>query len=105
MRSSPQLADFAFAAIVTAEHVARKKPDPEVYDIALTRLGLAAAQCVAFEDSENGLRAALSAGLRTVVTSGCYTDDGDFTGCALLVADLDGAGRCRRSIWRHSIAC
>jgi HAD superfamily hydrolase (TIGR01509 family) len=47
--------------------VERKKPAPDVYLWALARLGLAAGNCVAIEDSNVGLRAALAAGLTTLV--------------------------------------
>jgi beta-phosphoglucomutase-like phosphatase (HAD superfamily) len=53
---------------VCGEDVARKKPDPEAYRLALAQLGCDAAQAVAIEDSGNGLRAAVDAGLSTLVT-------------------------------------
>jgi HAD superfamily hydrolase (TIGR01509 family) len=62
-----------FAVIVCGEDVARKKPDPEAYVLALARLGLAADACLAVEDSRNGLLAAHGAGLRTVIVRGLYT--------------------------------
>lgn len=71
-----------FAVIVCGEDVARKKPDPEAYRLALARLGLGAGHCIAVEDSRNGLLAARAAGLRTVVVRSLYTRDEDFTGAA-----------------------
>lgn len=53
---------------VCGEDVARKKPDPEAYRLALAQLGCDAAQALAIEDSSNGLRAAMAAGLCTLVT-------------------------------------
>ena len=47
-----------FSVIEDASTAPRKKPDPMVYQQTLTRLGLQAQHCLAFEDSENGLRAA-----------------------------------------------
>ncbi|MFO1239317.1 MAG: HAD-IA family hydrolase [Sphingomonadaceae bacterium] len=79
------LARFPFAAIITGEDVTRKKPDPQAYVIALRRLGLSADECLAFEDSANGLNAALGAGLKTVVTPGIYTIGDDFTGATCIV--------------------
>jgi HAD superfamily hydrolase (TIGR01509 family) len=73
-----------FAVVVCGEDVARKKPDPEAYVLALARLGLAAADCVAVEDSRNGLLAACAAGLRTVVVRSLYTRNEDFTGAAAI---------------------
>lgn len=43
------------------------KPDPAVYLLAASRLGIPASACLAFEDSENGARAALAAGARVIV--------------------------------------
>ena len=75
-----------FEIMVCGEDVARKKPDPEVYAQALRLLRLDARQCVAVEDSANGLRAARAAGIATVVVRSLYTRDEDFAG-ALRVDD------------------
>lgn len=82
-------AETWFDAIVTGDDVASKKPDPDVYRRVLERLELTADRCIAIEDSENGCRAALAAGLPTIVTLSSYTHDHDFTG-AVLVADTLG---------------
>jgi HAD superfamily hydrolase (TIGR01509 family) len=55
-----------FAITVAADEVASPKPDPELYLTACERLGTAPGDCLAFEDSATGLRAATAAGLRTV---------------------------------------
>jgi len=75
-----------FDIAVCGEDVARKKPDPEAYVLALQRLRLPAAQCIAIEDSANGLRAALGAGIATVIVRSLYTQAEDFSG-ALAVFD------------------
>jgi HAD superfamily hydrolase (TIGR01509 family) len=85
-----RLSGIDFAALVTGEDVVRKKPDPEVYRIALDRLSLPAGKCMAFEDSENGLLAARGAGLKTVVTPSFYSAGEDFSAAALVVPDLEG---------------
>ena len=69
-----------------------KKPAPDIYHYALEKMGLAAADCLAFEDSENGLRASLGAGLKTLVTINDYTLDHDFTGAAVVLSDLGEPG-------------
>jgi HAD superfamily hydrolase (TIGR01509 family) len=56
-----------FDAVAGGDEVTRGKPDPEVYHLAAERLGLPATACVAFEDSENGARAALASGAALVV--------------------------------------
>ena len=80
-----------FEAVVCGEDVGRKKPDPEAYLLALQRLGLAAARCLAVEDSSNGLRAAMAAGIPTVIVRSLYTRDEDFGG-ALAVFDGYASG-------------
>ena len=55
------LADF-FDAVVTRSDVERPKPDAQAYVLAAERLGLHPGDCVAVEDSLNGLRAAAAAG-------------------------------------------
>jgi HAD superfamily hydrolase (TIGR01509 family) len=75
-----------FDVAVCGEDVGRKKPDPEAYLLALQRLRRPAARCMAVEDSANGLRAALTAGIPTVIVRSLYTRDEDFTG-ALRVFD------------------
>lgn len=56
-----------FDAICTQDDVSRVKPDPELYVLAAERLQIAPAEAVAFEDSANGAKAAVAAGLRCVV--------------------------------------
>lgn len=62
-----------FEVIGAGDIVPAKKPAPDIYQWVLNRLDLPAARCLAIEDSENGLRAALAAGLRCVVTVSEYT--------------------------------
>jgi len=57
--------DF-FGAIAGGNEVARGKPDPAVYQLAASRLRMAPVACLAFEDSENGARAADRAGMRVI---------------------------------------
>lgn len=56
-----------FEAIAGGDEVVRAKPDPALYQLAASRLDVDPADCIAFEDSENGARSALAAGLRVVV--------------------------------------
>jgi HAD superfamily hydrolase (TIGR01509 family) len=55
-------------AVVAGEDVALKKPAPDAYFEVLARLGLSRADCVAIEDSSNGLLAAAGAGIAVVIT-------------------------------------
>jgi HAD superfamily hydrolase (TIGR01509 family) len=74
--------------IASGDSVEAKKPAPDVYVWALARLQLGAGECVAVEDSNIGLRAAVRAGLATVVTVSDYTAADDFTGARAVVSDL-----------------
>ncbi|GAB6042289.1 HAD family hydrolase [Endothiovibrio diazotrophicus] len=78
-----------FEVIAAGDVVPAKKPAPDIFELALSELGLTAAQCVAFEDSRNGLLSSRGAGLATVVTPCGYTLEDDFSG-ALLVIDTLG---------------
>ena len=67
-----------FAVIACGDVVPAKKPAPDIYRLALSALGLGAADAVAFEDSANGLASAKAAGLFTVVTPTRWTMSQDF---------------------------
>ncbi|HET7833719.1 MAG TPA: HAD-IA family hydrolase [Gallionella sp.] len=77
-----------FAAIGCGDMVPHKKPAPDIYFWVLDQLGLPAADCIALEDSENGLRAALAAGIKTYITLNHYTRHHDFSGAAGVFDDL-----------------
>ena len=79
-----------FSAIACGDQVRAKKPAPDIYRLALRGLGMLPEHAIAFEDSPNGLRAATTAGLRTVVTPTFWTEGGDFTAAALLLPGLAG---------------
>lgn len=74
-----------FEVIAAGDIVPAKKPAPDIYLWAMERMGLSPTQCMAFEDSQNGIRASLGAGLRTIVSVSSYTQDEDFTGASLVV--------------------
>lgn len=79
-----------FEVICAGDSVANKKPAPDVYFRALSLLGLPAYDCVAIEDSRNGLLASHGAGIPTIVTPSVYTDDQDFDKAAFVARDLAG---------------
>ena len=58
--------EHAFRAVVSSEEVPRGKPAPDVYLEAAEQMGVRADQVVAVEDSANGIRSAVSAGMRVV---------------------------------------
>jgi sugar-phosphatase len=52
--------------LVTANDVARGKPDPEPYLLAASQLGIAASECVVVEDAPAGIQSALNAGMQVI---------------------------------------
>ena len=60
----------AFGAIVTGRDVTRGKPDPQVFQLAAERLGVAPGQCAVIEDAPAGVRAAAAAGMANVALLG-----------------------------------
>jgi len=81
-----------FEVIGAGDIVPAKKPAPDIYRWVLDRLALPAENCLAIEDSENGLRAALDAGLPCLITRNAYTAGQDFSGALAVVDDLAEAG-------------
>ncbi len=59
--------------VVARDDVTNVKPDPELFLLAARRLGAPPAGCVVFEDSPNGMRAALAAGMRCVAVPNALT--------------------------------
>lgn len=78
-----------FEVIAAGDIVPAKKPAPDIYEYTLEKMGLAADQCIAFEDSLNGILSSQGAGLKTVITVNGYTCHDDFTG-AVVVLDQMG---------------
>lgn len=93
-----------FEVIAAGDIVPAKKPAPDIYDYTLRQLGLRAGECLAFEDSENGLRAAHAAGLSTVVTVNDYTREHDFGDAALVLDHLGEEGSPAR-VLRAAVPC
>jgi HAD superfamily hydrolase (TIGR01509 family) len=75
-----------FEVIAAGDAVPAKKPAADIYRLVLRKLSLDAAECIAFEDTSNGLASAGGAGIATVITMSTYGDSGPFTG-ALAVTD------------------
>ena len=88
-----------FTVVEDASTAPRKKPDPMVYQQTLARLALPAAACLAFEDSANGLMAARTAKLATIVTPNDFTAHHDFTGALRVLPDLAGVSVAQLREW------
>jgi HAD superfamily hydrolase (TIGR01509 family) len=77
-----------FDAVCDASTTPRKKPAPDVYLAALRKLNVKPQDCLAIEDSRNGLLAASAAGIPVLVTPTAYTRWHDFTGAMLVIPEL-----------------
>ena len=77
-----------FEFVLAGDVVSKKKPDPEIYNLAKTRLGVPGSSCMVIEDSRNGLLSALGAGMPCLITTSTYTVDEDFDGAAKVVPEL-----------------
>jgi HAD superfamily hydrolase (TIGR01509 family) len=77
-----------FEFVLAGDVVSKKKPDPEIYQLAKQRLGLPASDCMVIEDSRNGLLAATGAGMPCLITTSTYTTDEDFSEAVTVVPEL-----------------
>lgn len=87
-----------FAAVVCGEDVQRKKPDPEVFRLALSQLGLTPLEAVALEDSPGGVAAARAAEVPVIVTRSAYFADAIVEGAIAI-----GPGLHTRADWRPGL--
>ncbi len=81
-----------FEVICGGDSVANKKPAADIYLLTLEQLGLGPEDCIAIEDSRNGLLSAHKAGIPTIVTPSIYTNDQNFDEASLVVDDLSKVG-------------
>ncbi|MGD0121600.1 MAG: HAD-IA family hydrolase [Candidatus Limnocylindrales bacterium] len=89
--AGPDLA-AQFSLVLTGDSVPNKKPAPDVYLIALQRLGVDPAEALVIEDSRSGLLAATAAGVRCVVVVSSFTQAEDFSEAILAVTSLGAPG-------------
>jgi beta-phosphoglucomutase-like phosphatase (HAD superfamily) len=91
----------AFQAVVSADFVESGKPDPCVYLQAAWLLGVRPDECLAFEDSATGVRAARVAGMRVVAipSAGQTFPDGEFAPHARFDTLLDFGDEHAHALW------
>jgi beta-phosphoglucomutase-like phosphatase (HAD superfamily) len=77
-----------FRSIAAGDIVPAKKPAPDIYHWTLRKMNLAPEKCIAFEDSRNGLKSSMGAGIRTLVTINDYTAGDLFDGAIAVLSDL-----------------
>ncbi|MGB1012270.1 MAG: HAD family hydrolase [Thiolinea sp.] len=81
-----------FEVIAAGDMVAEKKPAPDIYHYAMQVMAVRPEECIAFEDSANGVLSATAAKLTTLVTVNDYTRQHDFSSAALVLDQLGEAG-------------
>jgi HAD superfamily hydrolase (TIGR01509 family) len=89
--------------VLAGDVVAAKKPAPDIYLLAIKRLGIAPENCVAIEDSRNGLLSADSAGIQVLVTTSWFTEGENFSEARLVVSALGDPGGERSSVSENRI--
>jgi len=82
------LQDVKFDFVLAGDVVSKKKPDPEIYNLALEKTGLRPEQCIVVEDSRNGVLAAKAAEMHVVATTNVYTEKEDLSEADLIVTCL-----------------
>jgi HAD superfamily hydrolase (TIGR01509 family) len=82
------LKDIKFEFVLAGDVVSVKKPDPEIYNLALEKTGLKPEECVVIEDSRNGVLAAAAAGLNIVATTNIYTEKEDLSDADIIMTCL-----------------
>ena len=80
-----------FEVVAAGGVVSAKKPAPDIYHYAMQAMGVHPDECLAFEDSQNGLRSARDAGLATLVTLSQYTAEQNFDDAVLVLDNLGEA--------------
>lgn len=79
---------FERMVYVSGSDVTKKKPDPQIFLIAIDRLGLPAARCVVFEDAPSGVQAARAAGARCIAVTNTVPAE-ELDGADLVVDSLE----------------
>ena len=79
-------------SVFAGDIVPKKKPAPDIYQLAVTKGEFDIDRTIAIEDSGIGARAAIAAGLPCLVTVSTFTEQDDFTDAALVVSSLGDPG-------------
>jgi HAD superfamily hydrolase (TIGR01509 family) len=82
------LSDIKLDFVLAGDMVTKKKPDPEIYNLAMRNCSLTPTECVVVEDSRNGVLAAKNAGLRVIATTNPYTEKEDLHEADLIMTCL-----------------
>ena len=82
------LSEINFDFVLAGDMVSKKKPDPEIYNMALQRTGFEPAECIVIEDSRNGVQAAAAAGMNIIATTNGYTEKEDLSDAHIIISTL-----------------
>lgn len=77
-----------FEVIAAGDIVPAKKPAPDIYDYALAAMKLSADECIAFEDSANGIKSSMGSNVNTIITVNDYTREDDFNDACIVLDHL-----------------
>lgn len=80
-----------FSVITTGEDVPHSKPDPAVYLLAMQKLGVNSDECIAIEDTENGIKSALAAGLKCCAVRNDYSKNHNLSEATVILNSLNEA--------------
>ena len=86
------LKDVTFEVVLAGDVVEKKKPAPDIYNLALQKTGLTPDECFVVEDSRNGVLAGKAAGMRIVATTNVYTEKEDLSPAEVIVSCLGDPG-------------
>jgi len=78
--------------ILAGDSVKAKKPAPDIYRQAATKLEVDPNHCIVIEDSRNGLLAAIGAGMKCLITMSAFTQKEDFAEAVLVLTCLGDPG-------------
>lgn len=98
------LGDIHFSYILAGDIVAKKKPAPDIYLLALEKTGKDPSRCIVVEDSRNGMLAGHQAGARVVVTTSIYTREELFDKAEVVVSCLGDSDGEKGTLMAGSIA-
>ncbi|WP_422479346.1 HAD-IA family hydrolase [Pleomorphochaeta sp. DL1XJH-081] len=82
------LPEFSFDLVLAGDIVKKKKPDPEIYNMALEILKISPQSVLVVEDSQNGVQAAAAAGIKVLATTNAYTESEDLSSATIIVDSL-----------------
>jgi HAD superfamily hydrolase (TIGR01509 family) len=85
------LSDIQFNFVLAGDIVSKKKPDPEIYNLALSKAGVKPEECIVIEDSRNGVLAGKAAGMCVVATTNVYTEKENLSEADIIVTCLGDA--------------